>query len=169
MKKIVVNDTNIFIDLYSIGLLEEITSLDFIFYTNSFVLSELKEDASIVEALKDFNIEDFNLKRMKRIQGLYIQYNNRKVSSNVSFTDCSVLLQALDLEAILLTGDKKLRKVAEENGIEVHGTLFLLNKLVEEGMLKPIEAITKIKELQGINHRLPLGEINRLIQSWNKD
>ncbi len=44
MKQIVVNDTNVFIDLHAVGLLEEFFHLPWEVHTTDFVLLELKRE-----------------------------------------------------------------------------------------------------------------------------
>lgn len=51
--EIVVNDTNIFIDFYSIGLLEEFFELPITVHTVDFVINELKEPEQL-KAINEF-------------------------------------------------------------------------------------------------------------------
>lgn len=47
MKKIVVNDTNVFIDLLDIGLLNEFFCLDWEIHTTDFVMYELRKEGQL--------------------------------------------------------------------------------------------------------------------------
>ena len=63
--EIVVNDTNIFIDLYSIGLLEEFFELPITVHTVDFVINELKEPEqlkAINEFIKNGKLREFDIR-----------------------------------------------------------------------------------------------------------
>lgn len=55
--KIIVNDTNIFIDLHSVGLLEELCRLPYDIHTVDFVVAEIEdtEQREIFDKLVDEN------------------------------------------------------------------------------------------------------------------
>ncbi len=66
----------------------------------------------------------------------------------------------------LLTGDAKLRRVAEKSGVDVHGILCIFDKLVEHGVIDYVIAKGKIVMLSQINSRLPMKEIQKRISAW---
>jgi len=45
--------------------------------------------------------------------------------------DCSALLAARHMQAILLSSDRAIRRTAEAFGLEVHGPWWLLNQMVK--------------------------------------
>ncbi len=45
------------------------------------------------------------------------------VGSKPKFNDCSVLFLAMKMDAMLISGDKALRKAGRARHVEVHGTL----------------------------------------------
>ena len=54
----------------------------------------------------------------------------------IKLNDCFALTLVEDIEdSILLTGDGPLRDIAEGNGIEVHGVLWLTDELESNGTL----------------------------------
>lgn len=61
-KLLVVNDTNIFIDLIELGLYREFMQLGYTVHTNIFVLNELKElhQKEIIEKVGGLIIEQFD-------------------------------------------------------------------------------------------------------------
>ena len=59
-----------------------------------------------------------------------------------------------------------MRKVIEQEKIEVHGCLWLFDQLVESGLTTSSVAAQKLKELQGINVRLPVHEVANRIKQW---
>lgn len=155
------SDTNIFFDLLSINLLEKLFSLPFEIHTTNLVIDEIKVAEQKVELEKVSNkliIENIELPVLLDIQ--------ENCKSNLSLNDCSVYYWAKEHDAMILTGDKKLRAFSEKNNVRVKGTLFVLNEFVEKKVLEPQEAIEKLKELQGINERLPAKECEKLLKRW---
>jgi len=86
----------------------------------------------------------------------------------LSFSDCSVLFHATQQDAIILSGDKLLREIAQSLSLQVRGTLWILNELVEQGLLETAEAIQSLELLMKINTRLPLQDCQKLIAKWGK-
>ena len=50
--------------------------------------------------------------------------------------------------------------------IEVHGTIYIFDKIVEQKILTPAIAADKLELLYSINHRLPKSEIDSRIEKW---
>ena len=168
MKKIVVNDTNVFIDLFNIGLLEEFFSLPWEVHTTDFVMLELeregqKETVAKYQADKRLHIPAFDPKEVAEIAAMYQEYSNR---TNLSLTDCSVWYYAKVNNCVLLTGDKKLRTMAIYDDVEVHGVIHVLDSLVECSKINFHTAIDKIKLLYETNPRLPKEEKEKRLTLW---
>lgn len=168
MKKIVVNDTNVFIDLYEVGLLEEFFSLPWEVHTTDFVMLELQregqhETVAKYKADKRLVVPVFEAKEMLEIGNLFQQYVNR---TNLSLTDCSVWYYAKVNNYILLTGDRKLRATSVLDGVEVHGVIYVFDALVEFDMISRQVAVEKLQQLYTINPRLPKEEIDKRINLW---
>lgn len=66
----------------------------------------------------------------------------------------------------MLTGDRRLRRYAEQQSIEVHGILFLFDEMVAAGVLAPYDAAEKLSALVKLNARLPKTEISSRIEKW---
>ena len=68
---------------------------------------------------------------------------------------------------ILLTGDMRLRKVALEEGVLVHGTIWVFDELLREKIITKqefIEFMKRIKQHNGKDIRLPISEIDKRIK-----
>ena len=165
--EIVVNDTNIFIDLYSIGLLEEFFELPITVHTVDFVINELKEPEQL-EAINEFikngklKVQNFDTKELIDIIDL-----QSRAGGNVSITDCAVWHYAKINNYALLTGDGQLRKKAIETNVTVKGIVYVFDYLVETKILSPQLAITKVQNLMNINARLPKTVIQERIEKWS--
>ncbi len=164
---IVVNDTNIFIDLYSVDLLKDIFSLPYKFHTTDFVLEEItntEQKQHIQQYINNglLTIKSFSSKELEQVISFHSQQTN-----NMSIPDCSVCVYAKTNNYRLLTGDKNTRIVAQNNNIIVNGILFLFKELVNNKIISSQIAIQKLECLKNKNKRLPLKEIERLIELWN--
>lgn len=166
--KLIITDTNIFFDIISIGALPEFFSLDYEIYTTVFVIQEIrqsdqKEEIEVFIRAKELKIIEFTSDEIGEIEGL----KTRKSFKGI--TDKSVLWKSLQLDCPLLTGDRKLRSEAENQGVEVHGTIWVIACLVEKDLIEMTKAIQLLKKLKQINSSLPFDEIDKLIKKYRKD
>ena len=161
--KVVVSDTNIFIDLISIDLLDSFFKLPIDIHTVDYVINEL--NISQQEMLKQYNltIKEYSSSEQSLIVEFHLQSKG-----NVSFPDCSVWKYAKDNGYTLLTGDKSLRAQATADGLSVSGILFVFDMIVESGILSKKEAAYKLQQLIQINNRLPKKEIEYRITEWSR-
>ena len=83
-----------------------------------------------------------------------------------SMPDKTVLWKSNQLEAVLLTCDDKLRKEAQDQGIEVHGSIWVIEQLVKQKVINPKRGVILLHELKMTNNRLPMKEIEKLIRRW---
>ena len=164
--KILVHDTNIFIDLHSVGLLEEMCRLPYEIHTVDFVVAE-NADADqrrIFDGLVargEISVDGFTADEV-----IEIVEEHSSVSGNLSIPDCSVCYFARKHNVPMLTGDRRLRRYAEEQSIEVHGILFIFDELVKHDIISTSMAADRLEELFAINARLPKTEIRNRINRW---
>lgn len=78
--------------------------------------------------------------------------------------DKTVLWKAKQLKCPLLTGDAKLRTEAIEQGVTVHGSLWVIQIMVESKVVTANAGIEFLEKLKVSNDRLPLDEIEKLIR-----
>lgn len=164
--KILVNDTNIFIDLHSVGLLEEMCRLPYEIHTVDFVVAEIADadQRRIFDELVargEISVDGFTADEV-----IEIVEEHSSVSGNLSIPDCSVCYFARKHNVPMLTGDRRLRRYAEEQSIEVHGILFIFDELVRHDIISTTMAADRLEELFAINARLPKAEIRERINRW---
>lgn len=164
--KILVNDTNIFIDLHSVGLLEEMCRLPYEIHTVDFVVAEIADadQRRIFDELVargEISVDGFTADEV-----IEIVEEHSSVSGNLSIPDCSVCYFARKHNVPMLTGDRRLRRYAEEQSIEVHGILFIFDELVKHDIISTSMAADRLEELFAINARLPKAEIRDRINRW---
>ncbi len=165
---IAINDTNIFIDLIKIGLLDEFFKLNFKFLTTDLVIAEfeIKEQQSAINQFiskGELTVCSFYFNELIDIQTMKNQSSNK-----LSFEDCSVWYLAKKKNATLLTGDNLLRKKAINDGVRVSGILFVIDCLIESNIITKHLASEKLTQLMRLNTRLPKKECETRLNLWKK-
>ncbi len=161
--KLFITDTNLFFDLMNIEALPEFFGLDFEICTTDFVLNEILrlEQAEQIQNLirsKQLTVFKFSADEIEEVVNLKTKRRLRRIA------DKSVLWKALQLKCKLVTGDKSLRGEAEENGLEVHGSIWVVMMLVEAKLLSAVKGIDLFEKLKIVNDGLPKDEIDKLIK-----
>lgn len=160
MTKVYVSDTNIWIDFNHAALLEELFRLPFSLCCTDFVAFEL--DNPSLTPLLDLGliVESLNSEEVLRLQELGRQH------SNPSLADMSCYFLAKDRNLPLLTGDGQLRALAIRENVEVRGVLWLLDQMVEHGVIGPARAAEALRAMLGNNARLPQQECTLRLARW---
>lgn len=168
--EIVVNDTNILIDLYNARLLSYCRGLDIEFRTLDLIINEIVDEhqSRAIQSL----VQDGTLKVCSLSSELMVavshMVNEYQGACNLSVPDISVMVYAKHYRCRLLTGDKVLRKKAEEQAITVSGILYLTDMIMGQDVVEVGEMISALERLLQSNNRLPKKlvdeQINKLKQ-----
>ena len=161
--KLLITDTNVFFDLMNIEALPEFFGLDFEICTTDFVVNEILrlEQAEQIQNFirsKQLTVINFSADEIEEVVNLKTKRTLRRIA------DKSVLWKALQLKCTLLTGDKSLRNEAEENGLEVHGSIWVVLLMVDSNLLSVVKGIELFEKLKIVNDSLPKEEIEKLIK-----
>ena len=154
--KIIVEDTNIIIDLFKTGLLSFCMELKLEFHTTRYVVAEILESSQSAVLIGMINngqllIGDFVGEEYERLIKYIDECNGE---NNLSEADCSVLLLAKRLGCRLLTSDQKLKRKAKEHGVEVNGFLWLTDLLVKEHIVSGATMINHLTDTSKPIHEL---------------
>ncbi len=127
-------------------------------------------DIIVVEELQSIDVP-WLLGQGVRVQGLPPLHVQEVLAlaqfhRSVSVNDLFAFVLARDLKAVLLTGDGALRKFAERKGVAVHGTLWVLEGMVDLGHLEPADALIALERMRMAGSRLPQREVERLVRTW---
>lgn len=165
---IIVNDTNIFIDLHSVDLLEKMCLLPFEIHTVDFVIDEIKEpeQRQVLDRLIDERKVYVRTFSSEEVMEIALEHSH--VPGNLSITDIAVCHYAESGPFKVITGDRQMRNYAESKKLEVHGILYLFDKMIENDIIPPNTGATKLIELRAINSRLPKSEIEARIERWSR-
>ena len=160
---LLISDANIFIDFEEGGILERLFQLsDDIGVPDLLFEDELRVQHGHLPDL-GLRLVELDVAAIERLTALGVLY------PNTSANDRAALVGAEQENCPLVTGDRRLREAAEAEGVEVHGTLWLVDKLVKEGCLALDELEVAYERMRAAGRRLPWGsvaeQLRRLRQS----
>ncbi len=155
--EIVVNDTNILIDLYNAGLLPYCKKLGIDFRTLDLIINEIENEEQFVAIQHIIDEETLKVHSLseKQIGVVFEKVAEYQGACNLSVEDISVMVYAIDNKCRLLTGDKKLKDKALLENVEVSGILYLTDMLTQKGILPEEEMTNALRKLLESNSRLP--------------
>lgn len=162
--RIAVKDTSILIDLAEGDLLGLWFKLQIETHTTDFVLAELRKESQWqhVSVFVDAGL----IQRHATLPAGLAEVVAYAQSNGLSLADASGVLLAIRLKACLLTGDRRLRKSAQDDGIEVRGVLWIMDQLVERDVLPKREAAERLERICAAGSRLPQAECAARLKAW---
>ncbi|MBN8642874.1 MAG: hypothetical protein J0L86_13765 [Flavobacteriales bacterium] len=159
--KLIITDVSVLFDLYQLEILPEFFALKAEISTTSFVYNEIVIANQVVE----FEV----YKRSQKLKVIMLTdeeqdaVNQFTTKRNLkSLPDKTMLWKSIQLNCALLTCDRKLKLEAKEHGVEVHGSIWVVEKLVEENILDKHKAVSLLDQLKTVNDRLPIDEIDKV-------
>ena len=154
-------DANVVIDLDQAGFLGYLLRLPFrVVIPDSVVSNELRT-VHVKTSFAEIEVAALSWQELERAMALYME-----TAPSLSLYDIHTLVLADSWHAVLLTGDRLLRKRAEEMGLTVHGILWLLDAMVALEITGCVDAIQAIEQMLAAGSRLPEVEIRRLKERW---
>lgn len=163
---IVVNDACLLIDLIDIDLFDQFLRLDLQAHITLSVLSELEGDEYYKPIQESINRGKLKLNKLTADDQSEIEHLMYKHSSRLSEPDCSCLYLAQKMNATILTCERLLTQTAKSIGIDVHGSLWVLDQLIYSSIIPKKIAHRKLVELMSINNRLPKKECEKRLKQW---
>lgn len=166
--KVAVTDACIFIDLIDLNIISPFFQLEIELHTTVSVMNELfKEQKQILEAyqtvkkLQVHNLGEKDFTEMEKIP----------FPRGLSQEDRSVIYLSKKLGgAIVLSSDKLKRNFAGSLDLPFHGIFWVLDQLIESGLLSKFNVIATLNQMPKINSMHQVGlmkkEIEKRIQLW---
>lgn len=154
---ILVGDANIFIDMEAGGLIRPMFRLEDVFATpDALYHEELKERHAELPAL-GLRIEQLNGAEIAEVERLSSIY------SDPSFHDLLALGLAKGRRWPLLSGDRRLRKAALKENVEIHGTIWILERMIKCNVLSLKRARTALGLMRNGGRRLPWAKAEEML------
>lgn len=156
-------DTSVLIDLDQGVVLRSFFSLPFRFIVPDLLLAELKRpDPSSLTTL-GLEVVHLTGEEVRRV------YDIRAEIPRLSAPDTAAFVTAEAHGSLLLTGDARLRDYAEEHGVAVHGILWALDWMYDEGRVTGGAAACALRRMLTSGSRLPEGECSVRLKRWDSD
>lgn len=147
--QLLISDANILIDLEEGQLIETVFSLPYQFSTPDMLFyDELEEQHSHLLDL-GLQLGDLTEDSIDTLQQLV------SVHTKPSRYDCMALVLAQQEQCPLLTGDKELRASAKKEGVEVRGTIWLVERMIEHNLISISQALDSYQRMEENGRRLP--------------
>jgi predicted nucleic acid-binding protein len=159
---LLISDSNIFIDLISGDLMDFMFKLPEEFAVpNILYKEELADQHSdlpgyglrVFEIKSEFMMEAFRLRNMYKGPGQ---------------NDLFALALAKQENCPLITGDKQLRLAAKTEKVEIKGTLWLVERMINEKIITVERAKSAFDAMQQDQRRLPWGQVKKLLNKYAK-
>ncbi len=161
LPSVLVTDTNIWIDLDNGKILAYVFHLPYQFLTTDFAMKELVQPGWAM--LQDLGLQIQGLEPDNVRELVRLSQNQRKLS----VIDLAAFLLAKELNASLVTGDRRLNKLAKLQGIPVHGVLWILDEMVIHNVLSANQAAIGLQEMLKQGARLPDSECQKRFDDWS--
>ena len=162
--KVAVKDACVLIDLANGGLLEAWFQLGIETHTTDLVARQVKTDHNW-QAVSGFI--EAGLLKVTTLTGEQVERMYHELGTlPVGLEDQTALFLAMELNAILLTGDRRLRLEGLKRRIEVRGLLWILDELVTKQLLPPRLAAVKLRSMVAEGAFLPRDECEKRFQAW---
>jgi hypothetical protein len=155
-------DTNTIIDLHFGKLLQRVFRLPCHFVVTDILREELLNPP--FDSLAEMGLLDESLTgdEVTEIQAFMDRY------PELSHYDVSVLILARSKNTVLISGDEALRNAAADNGVDCHGTCWLIDFLVSEGIITCSEAIGAYNVIRDKPRYPPKEECHALLAGWKQ-
>ncbi|MDQ2068989.1 DUF3368 domain-containing protein [Natronospira bacteriovora] len=157
---LLVSDANILIDLIEGRVVAEFLSLPDEIATPDLLFEEELADHHGELLGMGLNLAELSGDQIQRAEELV--GNHPKASRN----DCLALTLAETENCTLLTGDRALRQAADALRVEIHGTIWCVQRMIDSGRITPVQAREAYRRMRLGNSRLPWDEVNAQLAQY---
>ena len=133
--KIIITDTNIITDLSNANILDKFVMLDNVYISDMVKNDEVNYDTGNIDIIQKFQTIEATSEQISEIFQISREINGLSPYDIINY------IITRDNNAILATGDKKLKVFSENNGIEVIRTLKIIKLLNIKNIISKEEAI----------------------------
>lgn len=162
--RLLISDANIIIDMNTGGLLRLMFRFDATFAVPDVLYEEeLRTDHPELPRL--------GLKRLELSEDT-VAYAGRLIEKyrglGASINDLLSLALAQQEKCPLLTGDGRLRTAGQTEGMNVHGTLWLIEQMIKARTITVRQAEAAYAKMREAGRRLPWDEVDHQIRSFKR-
>ncbi len=157
-----VPDTNVWIDLRIAGLIDEAFHLDIDWVAPDIVIEELHEPEGADLVTLGLVSHELDEDGVRAVLALAVGHDQ------LSIADTFALVTATVLDAVLITGDRHLRRAATEQGVTVHGVLWVLDEMLGTRLISPGRAAGALRRMLANGSRPPARECIARLKEWER-
>ena len=155
--QILISDANVIIDMEDSGLTELMFSLPYQFAVPDILFYDELEDEH--PNLLELGLIQLELSSEMLEKSIELDCRYRKPSRY----DCLALAAAMQEECPLITCDKALRKAAQQENVEIRGTLWIIDELVKHQHINKQQAKKAFEDMKDAGSRLPWNEVEKFL------
>lgn len=152
-------DSSVILDFYQLRILNLLVGFPHSLITLDLMVFDLETPTMAEISQAGILTAETPVEVMIKMSGLSEKYR-------VSVFDAALLCHAKLSGMTLLSGDKTLRRAAQKEKVPVKGTLWALEKLVENSTLAPDKAVLVLERMFLLGRRLPPDEACSKILKW---
>jgi len=157
-------DANILFDFVAGDIFDQLFLLPLDFHTSDIVAYEISGSYSgrqlTQRGLEILALDDSEVLEI---------FTMKQEHSGLSVEDVSVFFLSRKHGTLILSNDGLLRELADASRIEYHGTLWLLDEMIQKEILQPREAASALRSMLKNKRWLPRPECETLIKKWESD
>ncbi len=158
--KLFISDASVLIDIEQSELTSAMFSLPFHFAVPNILFSEELSE-------RHNHLLQFGLESREMSGDLILEaYNLRQHYPRLSVNDLLALTLAKYESCQLLTGDKALREVTKILNVEVHGTIWLVEQMIQHKNISFDVAQVAFHRMKEFGRRLPWDEVKRVLKLY---
>lgn len=160
--RLLISDANILIDMEAGELLADMFRLDYRFGVPNILYEEELKDRH--PELLRYGLSPMGLtpNSIAVVAELIQKYRGFGVSTN----DVFALTLARQEQTTLLTGDSRLKQVCLAEGVDVHGTVWLIGEMLEANIIGHADAARAYAGMQAAGSRLPAKDIESQLKKF---
>ena len=163
-KKIIITDTNIITDLSNANILEKYVNLNNVYISDMVKSDEINYKTGNILIINNFKTIKASTEQITELVQI------AKNTKGLSQFDIINYIIARDNDAILATGDQKLKNYAESNNVEVIRTLKIIELMEKNKIISKEETINACNSLlNNENTRIPKEDLKATIKKYKVD
>jgi len=155
-------DASAIIDLYLGDALGTFLETPYRFAAPDQIIAELLDPAGEVVVM--MGVSRVALSSAQVLESLALKSQYPRLSSG----DAQAFLLARDADAMLLTGDRLLRFLAENAGVVVHGVLWALDQIEAAGLMAGPALAASLRKMLEEGARLPDDGVEERLTRWER-
>lgn len=156
--QLLISDANILIDMEEGELITLFFNLPYEFCVPDVLYYEELEDQHSHLCELGLGLKELTSESLSQVAALKGRY------AGPSTNDVFALLLAQQEGCPLLSGDRELRDAAQAEMIDVRGTLWLVEELVQHGLIDTNQALVAYDKMKASGRRLPWAEAKKRIR-----